>query len=309
MSSQRSIGLLGATGHVGRVLAAGLSEGHELTLYARRPEVAEEFVAAHGLAASVAPLHAFGSVAHDAVVNCIGVGDPAEVASDPARVYEVTCSADGLALGYLASHPDCRLISFSSGASYCSDFDRPADDTTQAAVSAGAIRPDQHYGLAKLASEGRHRALADAAIVDLRLFGLFSRYIDSSASFLMNDVLSCIREKRTLVTGASDQVRDYASPSDLCTLVASCLEGAPINAAVDVYSAAPVGKFELLDAFRERFDLAYTVDERRATSSATGSKPAYFSVSRRAEALGYSPTRTSLESLIEEAETLLHPTR
>lgn len=309
MSERRSVGLLGATGHVGKVLAAGLSGEYALTLYARRPEVATAFARSLGIAATSAPLAALGGGEHEAVINCIGVGDPKAVSADPARVYEVTCAADELALGYLAQHPSCRLVNFSSGAAYCSRFEEPASDRTVAALAAGALRPDQHYGLAKLASEGRHRALSSLAIVDLRLFSLFSRYIDPSAGFLMNDVLRCVRDATPLVTGAGDHVRDYIAPSDLCALVAACLEFERTNDAFDVYSAAPVSKFELLEAFRGRFRLGYTVDDSRTSASATGSKPAYFSLSRKASALGYTPAKTSLEALFEESEVLLQTTR
>lgn len=309
MRERRSVGLLGATGHVGKVLAAGLSAEYALTLYARRPEIALAFARSLGLAATVAPLAALGDGEHEALINCIGVGDPAAVSAEPARVYEVTCAADKLALDYLAQHPSCRLVNFSSGAAYCSAFEEPASDSTVAALAAGALRPDQHYGLAKLASEGRHRALSSLAIIDLRLFSLFSRHIDSSGSFLMNDVLHCVRDATPLVTGASDHVRDYIAPSDLCALVAACLESERVNDAFDVYSAAPVSKFELLAAFGERFRLGYTVDDSRTSASATGSKPAYFSLSRKASALGYAPVKTSLESLFEESEVLLKTTR
>jgi len=309
MSDRRDIAVLGATGHVGKVLAEGLAPEHVLTLYARRPAVVSQFTAAEGIVATTLPLEALGTVRHDAIVNCIGVGNPAEVAADPARVYEVTNRADDLALGYLGAHPECRLVNFSSGAAYCSQFDAPADETTPAALCAGAIRPDQHYGLAKLASEGRHRALTEFAIVDLRLFSLFSRHIDPSAGFLMNDVLRCIRETSTLVTGPWDHTRDYVAPHDLCALVAACVVGDAVNAAFDVTSAAPVAKFDLLAAFRERFGLAYTVEEVFAATGATGSKPAYYSLSRKARSLGYTPTKTSLETLVEESEALLSTTR
>jgi len=306
MSERRSIGILGATGHVGKVLAAGLSADHDVTLYARRPEVASAFVEARGIRAAVEPLDSLGEARHQALVNCIGIGDPASVSANPALVYEVTCRADGLLLGYTDANPECRLVSFSSGAAYCSEFVVPAHDRTAVSLEAGALRPDQHYGLAKLASEGRHRALSDVAIIDVRLFSLFSRHIYLSAGFLVNEVLRCILDGTTLVTGPVDHIRDYVAPADLCSLVKACIECEPVNEAVDVYSAAPVGKFELLEAFRERFDLAYTIDDSRSAAGATGSKPAYYSLSRQAATLGYAPTKTSLETLVEESEALLH---
>ncbi len=137
----------------------------------------------------------------------------------------------------------------------------------------GWLRPNQHYGLAKLASEGRHRALSKLTIIDLRLFGLYSHHIVLSAGFLMNEVVRCVLDGTTLVTG-------------------------PV-----------VGKFELLEAFRDRFGLTYTIDDAPSIAGARGSKPAYFSLSRKAGTLGYAPTRTALATLIEESEALFRTKR
>jgi nucleoside-diphosphate-sugar epimerase len=310
MSERLRVAILGATGHVGKVLADGLATTHELTLYARRPAVAAAFADALGLAVAIDGLDNLASGEHDSLVNCIGVGDPAAVAADPALVYRVTQAADDLALTYLAENPGCTLVNFSSGAAYCSEFAEPADDDTRAALRAADLRADQHYGLAKLASEGRHRAESSHGIIDLRLFSLFSRHIDVGSAFMMNDVVRCLRSGETLATGSADNTRDYVAPADLCALVGLSIgarDGA--NLAVDVFSSAPVAKFELLDAMRERFGLRYVVEGGVLGVGATGAKPKYYSLSRKAAQLGYAPSRTSLEALVQEVETLLATTR
>jgi len=294
---------------VGKVLAAGLANTHALTLYARRPDAAAAFALGAGLEVSVDSLAALGERDHDVLINCIGVGDPHVVAANPDEVYRVTVLADDFARGYLAGRPVCRLINISSGAAYCSDFDVPACDDTPADLCAGHLRDDQHYGLAKLASEGRHRANPDLAIIDLRLFSLFSRHIDPDAGFFMNGVMRSLRGGTPFATGPSDHVRDYVAPLDLAALVSACVAYEPINASFDVFSGAPVGKFELLGALAEKFGLRYEVDQSLEADGATGAKPAYYSRSRAASALGYRPVSTSLETVIEETSALLHNQR
>jgi len=310
MSERPRVAILGATGHVGKVLVAGLADTCALTLYARRPEAASAFVREAGLEASVESLDALGRGDHDALVNCIGVGDPRAVAANPDEVYRLSCFADDLAFAYLAQRPECRLVNISSGAAYCTEFDEPVGDDTPADLRAGHLRDDQHYGLAKLASEGRHRANADLAIIDLRLFSLFSRHINPDAAYLMNGVVRSLRDGSPFITSASDHLRDYVAPRDLAALVSACVaHEQPVNAAFDVFSRAPVGKFELLGALTERFGLHCEVDESLAASGATGSKPAYYSTSRAASILGYRPTATSLETVIEETDALLRDQR
>lgn len=305
MSERRSVGLLGASGHVGRAITAGLGVDCELTRYVRAPDSVGTFTRSDSVDGPVLSISALGTVQHHTLVNCIGVGDPARVAADPSGAYKVTARSDEIVLGYLSENPSCRLINCSSGAAYCSEFDSPASDTTSAEIAVNSIHPSQHYGLAKMASEGLHRALPDLAIIDLRLFSFFSRHIDLSTGYLMCDVVRSIQEGTTLKVGPLDQVRDYVAPRDLCSLISACMDSKRMNAALDVYSAAPVSKFELLEEFRDRFALAYIVDDSRSKAAPTGSKPAYFSVSREAGKIGYSPARSSLETLIEEADAIL----
>lgn len=306
LSSAESVAVLGATGHVGRVVMAGLAGTFPLTAYGRRPEAAREFASRvlPGAGVSIAALADLAGSEHDVLINCIGIASPADVVATPARAYEVAAFADELVSSYLAHHEETRVVSFSSGAAYCSRFVAPADDANMVELSPDALSREQHYGLAKLASEGRHRAMTGASIIDLRLFGLFSRYADVEAAYLMTDAVRALAAGAELVVTADDVVRDYVSPADLCALLGACIDSAPRNDVFDVYSALPVGKFELLDALARDFGLRYRV-ESGAGVAATGTKPHYYSLSRRASALGYSPSATSLAAVEEELSVLL----
>ncbi len=242
---------------------------------------------------------------YDVVINCVGVGDPAGVTASGASILEMTERFDAIAMEYLSARPQTRCINFSSGAAYGGDFEEPVSEATPAVVPINAIRRTDYYGIAKLASEARHRGAEGFSIVDLRLFGLFSRHIDPDASYFMTAVYRAIADKVELEVGAESIHRDYVDPEDLVALVTAVIDAPPTNSAYDVYSLAPAEKFELLDLFASRYGLAYHVRQDPTAPAATGIKPFYYSTNRRAATLGYAPTRTSVQSLTKEIDALL----
>lgn len=306
--ARRSVAILGATGHVGKCLTAALLESSRfhLTAVVRNAEKLDAFLGTQSLGGECArcSFDEFQSGEYDAVVNCVGVGDPAVLGSG-ASLYTLTEHFDAMTMGYLARRPQARHISFSSGAAYCGDFAKPASEESAAVVPVNAIAPTDHYGIAKLASEAKHRAAAEFSMVDFRLFGLFSRYADFNARYFMNAVYNAIASNERLAVGPENIVRDYIAPDDMASLLVSVLDAEPQNDVFDLYSAAPVAKFEALEVFSARYGLKYDVLETPTAPSATGVKPNYYSTNRRAASIGYKPSRTSLRTLIEEIDALL----
>ncbi|MDZ4655336.1 MAG: NAD(P)-dependent oxidoreductase [Coriobacteriia bacterium] len=313
MTEPLSIAILGATGHVGKCLAAGLSTDPtmELTLVARDMVRLGGFVAMlpDGLARQVhtqTTFDDFATGAYDAVINCVGFGDPAALAAASSEsVFALTERFDQLVLDYLARSPETKYVSFSSGAAYGGGFEEPASESTCSVFPVNALTPQDFYGLAKLASEAKHRAVSDRAIIDLRLFGLYSRYIDPKARYFMNDVFRAVVTGETLVVGAGNIWRDYVDPGDLAALLVTVLRSSPRNDVFDVFSAEPASKYAILDDFAQLYGLSYEIDEGRADGSPTGAKLSYYSVNRRAAEIGYVPQRTSLETLRSETDARL----
>ena len=79
------------------------------------------------------------------------------------------------------------------------------------------------------------------------------------------------------------------------------LDAPRANEVVDCYTRAPVDKFTLLAEMQERFGLKYELSPAAPGIDATGVKMNYFSLNRRAEMFGYSPTLTALETVVHEA--------
>ena len=301
------LAILGATSQIAKDLVQSFAaqSSHELVLYARRPDVVAQWLTSVGLVGryAVADFAAFGTNEHfDAILNFVGVGDPAQAATMGATIFDVTLKYDGLALDYVRQHPNCRYLFLSSGAAYGASFDAPVDASTKATIAINNLQPQDWYAVAKLHAECRHRSLAHLPIVDIRVFNYFSHTQDMEARFLITDILRAIRDKTVLKISAAYMVRDYLHPSDLFGLVSAILAAPATNAVVDCYSKAPIDKVTLLAALQTKFGLQYEVVQTAAGVNATGTKPHYYSLNKRAEDFGYQPRLTSLEGIEIEVQ-------
>jgi len=306
----KNIAILGATSQIARDLIVSFSvEGEKhLHLFARRPDEVTKWLASVGLARryQVNEFSEFAKQEFDAVINFVGVGNPAQAVAMGNTIFDVTLRFDEMVLAYLKEHPACRYLFLSSGAAYGSSFTEPATRDTVATISINDLAPHEWYGVAKLHAECRHRAHPELSIIDIRVFNYFSHTQDMNARFLITDMLRAIRDKTILKTSSDYIVRDYIQPSDFHNLVSALLSAPPANAVVDCYSRAPVDKPTLLATMQEKFELRYEITSENASVRATGSKPYYYSLNTRAADFGYEPSLTSLEGLQKEIGVLLN---
>ena len=305
------IAILGATSQIAKDLVLSFAEHseHELMLYARRPEAVTQWLTQTNLAQryEVADFAAFTTDEHfDAVLNFVGVGNPAQAAAMGASIFDVTLKYDELALWYVIKHPECRYLFLSSGAAYGSSFETPADANSKAVVDINHLQSQDWYGVAKLHAECRHRSLAHLPIVDIRVFNYFSHTQDVEARFLITDILRAIRNKTVLQTSDENIVRDYLHPSDfyqlVCVMLAAPLE---TNTVVDCYSKAPIDKSNLLATMQDKFGLRFEVTHDDSGINATGRKLHYYSKNRWASEFGYVPAWSSLEGILLEATGIM----
>lgn len=305
------IAILGATSQIARDLAvsfSGVTDEH-LHLFARRPDEVTKWLASTGLSRGY-PVDGFSEFAKqefDAVINFVGVGNPAQAVAMGNSIFDVTLRFDEMVLDYQKAHPACRYLFLSSGAAYGSVFNEPVKRDTPAVVPINHLAPHEWYGVAKLHAECRHRAHPELPIIDIRVFNYFSRTQDLSARFLITDMLRAIRDKTVLKTSPDYIVRDFLHPSDFYRLVCALLSAPASNAVVDCYSGAPIDKPSLLAAMQNEFGLRYEVVEANASVNATGNKPHYYSLNTRAADYGYRPGLTSLEGVMIESREILSP--
>ena len=299
------IAILGATSQIAKdlILSLAAHSAHPLVLYARRPQAVTQWLNQANLTKAyvVADFAAFIADEHfDAILNFVGVGNPAQAAAMGSSIFDVTLKYDEMALRYVRAHPQCRYLFLSSGAAYGSNFETPADADTKATIDINHLQPQDWYGVAKLHAECRHRALAPLPIVDIRVFNYFSHTQDMEARFLITDIVRAIRDKTVLKISADHMARDYIGPDDFYQLVNAILTSPAANVAVDCYSKAPIAKATLLAAMQEKFGFQYELVKSDSGVNATGAKPYYYSVDKRAESFGYVPRNTSLETLFSQ---------
>jgi nucleoside-diphosphate-sugar epimerase len=304
------IAILGATSQIAKDLIRSFAaqNSYELVLYARRPDAVCQWLASVGLAAryGVADFAALSLVQHfDAILNFVGVGNPAQAAAMGASIFDVTLAYDEMALDYVRQHPECKYIFLSSGAAYGSSFEAPADENTKAVIAINNLQSQDWYSVAKLHAECRHRSLPHLPIVDIRVFNYFSHTQDMEARFLITDILRAIRDKTVLKTSFDYIVRDFIHPSDFYSLVNSILCAPPTNAVVDAYSKAPIDKPTMLKLMQDKFGLRFETTNQTTGVNATGGKPNYYSLNKNAANFGYQPEITSTAGLLREFEATL----
>lgn len=301
------LAILGATSQLAKdfVAQADAMDGWRCSLFARRPEAVRGWSAQLQRVRQVENFAAFGShESYDAVINFVGVGNPAAARALGTSILDITQEFDALALNYLRARPKARYIFISSGVAYGSDFREPVAEDRPATFDINRLKPEDWYGIAKLYAECRHRALPQLPIVDVRVFNYFSRSQDLSARFLITDMLRAITEKAVLTVSPDYIVRDFIHPSDFFRLIEAILCAPENNTALDCYTKAPVDKPTLLATMAVEFGLRY-VAGKNAAIEATGRKVRYFSLNRRAAEFGYQPSLSSLEGVIREARAVL----
>ena len=303
------IAILGASSQIARdlILSCAAHETQTLVLYARRPQAVDDWLAQVNLSERY-PIHgfdAFNTDEHfDAIINFVGVGDPAQAAAMGASIFDVTLQYDNMALDYLRLHPTCRYIFLSSGIAYGASFNSPVDANSCAIVPINNLQPQDWYGSAKLHAECRHRSRPDLSIIDIRVFNYFSSTQNLDARFLITDIARAIRDKTLLITSGEEITRDFVHPSDFFQLIFKLLVSKPENAVVDCYSKAPVLKSTLLKELSSVFGLQYQIKNSATMIHSTGNKANYYSLNRRAESFGYAPIFTSLDGIGRELRTL-----
>ena len=236
----------------------------------------------------------FMQIDADVVINCVGVSYGQVEAYD---IFQVTENFDELVINKLLQNKNVKYINFSSGAVYGDNFETPATQYTQAQLPVNTLGLTNYYGLAKLYSEAKHRALSDLFIVDLRVFGFISQFIDFQRPYLFTDIINAVKNKQVLLTDDVNIVRDYIHPQDLVNIIKLLIQADyKLNQSYDVYSKAPISKNELLHYFKNNYALQVQLTEKIKLSP-TGLKLNYYSEYNGLAAAGYVPNFSSLESI------------
>ncbi len=307
----KTIAILGSTGYIGKSLAhefAAYEDLYDVHLFSRSQDKVNSLLQEIGNKENIHghTLEVFFTHSYDVIINCTGAGDSRALNADPSQVFEITEEMDNLILSYLEKNKLTKYINLSSGAVYGANANSAVTEETPSIISVNNMRTvSAYYTVAKANAEAKHRALSSYAIVDLRVFAFFSRFVDEQAGFLMSDVVHSLLSKKTFTTVNEDMVRDFITPQDLYALIARVIESEPMNDVFDVYSVAPVSKLELLPVLAQKYGLtvAFTEALEQHQLGITNKKE-YYSKNMRAEKLGYVPIFSSLEGICHELDKM-----
>jgi nucleoside-diphosphate-sugar epimerase len=319
------IAILGATSQIAKdlIIAFAKQGTHELALYARRPTQVREWLKSKKLNCEclISDLEAFSKGTNfGAILNFVGVGDPAKAIQMGGSIFDVTLKYDELALEYVRSNPGCKYIFLSSGAAYGSAFRAPVDQFSSACIYINNLQLQDWYAVSKMHAECRHRSLPELAIIDVRVFNYFSHTHDIESRYLIADILRAIRDDQIFKTSTQNIVRDYLHPDDFFNLINVILTNPVSNQALDCYSRGPIDKNSLLKLMSEEFGLKYEFHSEKPINSASDltnitnetsvsnlimGKENYYSLNKRAANIGYFPIHNSAECIRIESQKLL----
>ena len=291
------IAILGASGHLAKCAFWAFAQDKENEFFlfsrskARLEQIYSQFSKVHKT--YINDYQMFDRFEYDLIFNGIGSWDSRDQKSN--NIFQVTESYDNLIMHYQSTHPDSVSIHISSGTVYANDFQQPVDYETKTSIAINQVAVGDFYSAAKLNSEVKHRAFPDLHIVDIRLFGFFSRYMSLEYPYLLSALIRSAKENRSFKVVKEDFWRDYIHMDDFSVLLHNIVSR-KINAAIDVRSKAPISKAELIRLFVERYALEVETDPS-VTRSKTGIKPYYYSMQQNTI---YVPQYTSLEAVEHE---------
>jgi len=305
----KKIAILGATGHIAKNLIYNFnkSDKYNLYLFARSAEKLDNFLKIINYDKKIEKidLSDFAGKKYDAIINCIGIGDPKKLKDAGPEIFRLTEYYDNFILDYLKNNNDCKYINFSSGAVYGRDFSSPANELKCCEININQMCDKDNYGIVKIYSEAKHRSYENLNIVDLRIFAFFSRFIDLNARYFITELISCIKIRKEFLTNNNNIVRDYVHPKDLFNLINICINIKKINDVFDVYSLKPITKFEILNYFTENYGLKYKIEPGILGENITGIKDNYYSINKKAKKVGYKPVYSSMDCIVEQSKAIL----
>jgi nucleoside-diphosphate-sugar epimerase len=305
--NQKNIAIFGSTGHIGKNLVSFLSNDSNFKLFlfsrdAKKFESLKKIIPDSSL--SFNSYEDFEKNEYNTIINCIGIGNPIDFTNKQSSILDTTEFYDNKIINYVKKFPMTCYINLSSGAIFGQDFTTPVNDSSFSKLDINKPNQGYLYTVSKIYSEAKHRSLSDLDIMDLRIFGFFSRFIDLNGGFFMSELIKAIKNNSEFITDEIDMMRDYVSPSDFYALIKNCILNKN-NDAYDVYSKEPISKFKILQELSSKFDLRFIIKEKIDSISPTGFKQKYYSLSKKAEKINYFPKFSSLETILNESSLIL----
>ena len=303
------IAILGASGNIGRSLAAFYSQDsrNKLFIFGRSITKIRSIFDKYNISiiGEIASYEDFSKYQYDLILNCIGISDPRALISGENEILAITEYFDNLVIDYLANNSEAKYIFLSSGAIYGAEFDTPVSSDSKFSIEVNNIPGNSFYAISKLYAESKHRSLPQYNIVDLRVFGFVSKYVDIESKLFISDLARCLLNREIFYTSGESFIRDYITVNDIAQLIDKVSVQDRINTPLDLYSKGEIEKFELLTRVREEFQIDFIIDDKFSSINSSGRKNNYFSRNYAAKSIGYAPQESSISGVVMEFKELL----
>jgi nucleoside-diphosphate-sugar epimerase len=306
----KTIGILGASGYIGMSLCVHIAKHNlasKIHIFSRNKahtkHVTQE-LDKQGVSPTLFEVHENShmlEISTDILINCAGIGKPKDIAHHALEVIDITESMDHLLYKYGNRFPDTVIINMSSGSVYGQSVPG-VDDNTKVEFACNILHVRDMYRVAKFYSEVKHRTWTDINIADIRIYAFASEYIDLNSGFFLADIIKAIQSQDVLEVSPVNIVRDYVSAQDLFELI-RCIYITKSRGVFDVFSKAPLEKNELLEAVHNQFHMEYVY--KHVDNALSVPKDIYVPYWKKAQDIGYKPSQSSMETVLEVIEKYL----
>ena len=227
------------------------------------------------------------------IINCSGIGDPKKNEETLTISNDYSEILDFKIIDYLKKNPKISYFSMSTGGFFLGNGNYD-EARGRREIRINIDRKDTNfYLLKKLKTEVIHRKFADLKIIDLRIFGFISEFINIEANFFFSFLIKSIIEKTEFKTNPSNFIRDYINTDDIVRIIdLTLLE--PRNDAIDIFSTEPITKLEMLNFFIKNYNLRCSdiFDEINPMK-----KPQIISNCEKAKKIGFVSKASSIENI------------
>lgn len=307
MSKIERIAVLGANSQIALdYIESSLEKNNrELALFSRNP-IALQYLVDSKYAPKYKLLgyDQFGLGSYDLIINFVGGSDPVLIAKMGKDIFAITEQYDDLAINYLKKNKRCKYIFISSGAAYGDVFgNAPASALTQSSFDMSNLAPNEYYGAAKYLAEKKHRSLVDLMIIDVRIFSYISKRQTLDSKLFLPQAITAIKNKTEFLTSNEEMWRDYIGLDDFSNFLESAINAFKLNGSFDCFSCSPTSKLRILELLADDFGLKIFVSS--SGISLINAKKYYYSVNKRAEAIGYLPKYDSLDVIRQTVLSLM----
>ncbi|MBM10334.1 MAG: hypothetical protein CMF69_12355 [Magnetovibrio sp.] len=285
------------------------SRQYYLNLYSRFPQNVAEFATLQNIPGSIWSANSiefFGETSSDVIINAVGAGDPSIVRRMDGSIINISAKYDDIVLSYLANNPKSKYIFLSSGAVYGNGFGMSENDFSKLPSLQFLARSASHYSRSKVIAEVKHRQHPTLNIIDIRIFGYFSRFINVSGELFLAEVARAILQGTKFITTSASMIRDYSVPFDLWRCIEACISGSNKNMAVDLRSRSEIEKFYLLRCLKEQFELDYVINDMAESYVRAQPYDVYFSNLAVPPSIYFKPKYSSLAGVISELSQMLN---